>query len=106
MSDKIKALLDKARKRPAYEAEGKELAASELPAPHGSARVLVNLGDLYASPCSVCGCNGYYGMATRSGPEGCVEAVKSGQVFCEKHLPNDELRHSAPAKDSNNTKNL
>ncbi len=40
MSD-IKRLLDDARKHPAYEQEGKELAASELAAPHCSEKWLV-----------------------------------------------------------------
>jgi|GEM_PF-6448665 len=46
----------------------------------------VNLGDLYTSECAVCGCNGYYGLATKCGPEGCVEAVRAGRVYCDDHI--------------------
>ncbi len=50
---------------------------------------VVSLGDLYADACAVCGCHGYYGLASVYGPEGCVEAVKNGRVYCEHHLPRD-----------------
>ena len=53
-------------------------------------RLVVHLGDLYADSCSVCGCHAYYGLASTHGPEGCVEAVKAGRVFCEIHLHNSQ----------------
>ena len=50
---------------------------------------VISLGDLYADACAVCGCHGYYGLASVYGPEGCVEAVRNGRVYCELHLPRD-----------------
>lgn len=51
------------------------------------ASMLVALGDLYAGSCSVCGSRGDWGVASQTGPKGCIEAVRSGQVFCAKHIP-------------------
>lgn len=48
---------------------------------------VVSLGDTYADTCCICGGRGIYGLATQRGPEGCVEALKCGEVYCLDHLP-------------------
>ena len=53
-------------------------------------KVIVSLGDLFADSCSICGERACWGVASKHGPDGCVEAVRSGEVYCEKHI--DEVR--------------
>ena len=48
---------------------------------------VVTLGDLYADGCVVCNARAFYGIASKRGPEGCVEAIKEGRTYCEEHLP-------------------
>ena len=50
---------------------------------------LVCLGDLYADTCCMCNDRAEYGRASKSGPEGCVEAIKNGTVYCDRHRPVD-----------------
>jgi len=50
-------------------------------------RILVALGDTFADACSVCKTHAYWGLASTGGPDGCREAVKKGQVFCDVHIP-------------------
>jgi hypothetical protein len=47
---------------------------------------VVSLGDLYADVC-YCGARAEWGVASQKGPAGCVEAIESGRVYCDKHLP-------------------
>ncbi len=47
---------------------------------------LVSLGDTWADVCH-CGNRAYFGAASCKGPEGCREAVESGRVFCDDHIP-------------------
>lgn len=55
--------------------------------------VLVALGDMYADTCH-CGDRAYFGEASQKGPAGCVEAVRSGKVFCDKHIPRHLITHN------------
>jgi len=48
---------------------------------------VVSLGDLYADSCVSCGARAEWGIATKSGAEGCVEAIKTGQTYCKADLP-------------------
>lgn len=59
--------------------------------------VLVTLGDTYADQCE-CGERAYFGEASQKGPDGCVEAVRSGKVFCDKHIPQHLTAHNAPVR--------
>lgn len=52
---------------------------------------LITLGDLYADTCH-CGERATYGEAKIKGPDGCVEAINTGRVFCESHIPNRLLK--------------
>lgn len=52
----------------------------------GGLCVLVSLGDMYADQCH-CGERAYFGEASQKGPNGCVEAVRIGKVFCSNHIP-------------------
>ena len=63
---------------------GDGIAPASPPPPSS---VVVSLGDLYADACCVCGQRGEWGMASQHGPDGCVEAIESGKVYCEAHLP-------------------
>ncbi len=54
-----------------------------------SERIIVSLGDIYASTCGICGKRAIWGIASQSGPEGCKEAVNRGETYCEKHLPGE-----------------
>lgn len=60
--------------------------------------VCVSLGDMYADECAVCGVHSYWGLATAHGPQGCVEAVKAGRVYCDAHLPKPYGRYEPPNK--------
>lgn len=50
-------------------------------------KLVVFLGDTYASICRVCGKRGDIGLASERGPNSCQEAVKAGEVYCDLHLP-------------------
>jgi hypothetical protein len=63
-----------------------EIAPDEPSSP-AAGSVIVSLGDLYADSCATCGERAEWGLAGQKGPEGCVEAVKSGRVYCREHLP-------------------
>lgn len=63
-----------------------EAQRNEEPGLTAEVGVLVALGDLYADQCA-CGERAYFGEAAQSGPKGCIEAVRSGRVFCVTHIP-------------------
>jgi hypothetical protein len=52
-----------------------------------SGEFLVSLGDLYADSCIVCSERADWGIATQHGDNGCMEAVRKGQVYCKEHAP-------------------
>jgi hypothetical protein len=52
-----------------------------------SGEVLISLGDLYADSCVVCSERADWGISRQNGPEGCMDAIKKGKVYCEKHIP-------------------
>lgn len=66
------------------------LQQRQAPAP----KVIVSLGDTYADACKVCDGRGHFGIASQKGPEGCAEALCTGEVYCEAHLP--RLAEAAP----------
>jgi hypothetical protein len=48
---------------------------------------LVSLGCTYSGgSCSICGDRAEWGVASQKGPAGCVEAIKNGEIYCDKHL--------------------
>ena len=49
--------------------------------------MLITLGDLYADSCIVCGERAEFGMSDLKGPEGCIDALRTGKTFCDKHIP-------------------
>ncbi len=53
--------------------------------------VLVSLGDMWVDSCCICKERSYFGIASKNGPEGCKEAVESGQTYCDIHIPNLKL---------------
>ena len=58
-----------------------------------SSLIFVSLGDLYADRCVTCGGRAEYGIASQSGPEGCVEAIRAGRVYCEEHLKEQKFSY-------------
>lgn len=73
--------------------EGKEQVSIERVPLNVGLCVLVALGDTYADVCH-CGERAYFGVASQSGPNGCAEAVRSGNVFCDVHIPAHLLTHN------------
>jgi hypothetical protein len=58
-------------------------------------KVMVTLGDLHADDCKVCGGRGEFGIATQRGPDGCNEALNTGEVYCDAHFPHIEMNSMA-----------
>ena len=59
--------------------------------------MLITLGDLWADQCE-CGERAEFGASTVRGPDGCAEAVRTGRVFCDKHIPAELMPPNAVGK--------
>jgi hypothetical protein len=59
-------------------------------------KIIVSLGDLYASKCVNCCSRAEWGLASVKGTQGCLEAVKNKNTYCLSCLKDvwDIIEHS------------